>query len=73
MAEFGEPLPIGKPKLEFIVNEQGMVSMRVSGNVQGLNQIAVGLNGAPLAVVPFTGLEVFQCHHIQSRPCWRGF
>jgi len=60
LPEYKEPLPIGKAKLEFLVNEQGMVSMRISGSgFRGLYQIAVGYpSGIPLAVVPPTGLGV---------------
>lgn len=58
LPEFGEQLPIGKAKLEFLVNEQGMISMRISGSsFWALYQIAVGYpSGIPLAVVPPTGV-----------------
>jgi hypothetical protein len=58
LPEFGESLPMGKAKLEFLVNEQGMVSMRISGSgFRATYQIAVGYpSGIRLAVVPFTGI-----------------
>jgi Zn finger protein HypA/HybF involved in hydrogenase expression len=58
LPEFGEQLPIGKAKLEFLVNEQGMISMRMSGSgFMAMYQIAVAYpSGIPLAVVPFTGI-----------------
>lgn len=57
MAEFEDKLPIGKAKLEFIRDNRGGLTKRVSGTgFCAMYQIAVGYDGKALGVVPFVGI-----------------